>query len=74
MRESLRVPKFSIDVLESMRVTIERITVEYVQREVGFEQRVKIFVVKIEITLSSYYAIWHLIFISVFRITLKENT
>ena len=57
-----------------MRVTIERITVEYVQREVGFEQRVKIFVVKIEITLSSYYAIWHLIFISVFRITLKENT
>jgi hypothetical protein len=67
-REASRVPEFSVDLLKAVRATIESITIEYMQREPGSEQSVKIFVVKIENTLSSYHVIWHLISREVKRI------
>jgi hypothetical protein len=68
LREASRVPEFSVDLLKAVRATIESITIEYMQREPGSEQSVKIFVVKIENTLSSYHVIWHLISREVKRI------
>lgn len=51
-----------------MRATIESIIIEYMQREPGSKQSVKIFVVKTKNTLSSYHVIWHLISSQVKRI------
>jgi hypothetical protein len=67
-REASRVPEFSVDLLKAVRATNESITIEYMQREPGSEQSVKILVVKIENTFSLYYLISHLISSQVKRI------